>query len=115
MADEIPVGELRDLLRYEPETGKLFWRERGHEFVAAFGKALAAEGYKIIREEPPVDPLLLEAREICAIDCTGVTRAYDKPDPADMFRDGSMDSTNTVQRVLQALKRGIELAKSGAA
>ena len=27
-------AELRQLLRYEPETGKLFWRERGQEWFA---------------------------------------------------------------------------------
>lgn len=27
----LPIGELRQLLRYEPETGKLFWLERGPE------------------------------------------------------------------------------------
>jgi hypothetical protein len=27
--------ELRQLLRYEPETGKLFWRERGREWFAS--------------------------------------------------------------------------------
>jgi hypothetical protein len=33
MTKELPSPEtLRKLLRYEPETGKLFWRERGREF-----------------------------------------------------------------------------------
>ncbi len=33
MKADLPSPEtLRKLLRYEPETGKLFWRERGHEF-----------------------------------------------------------------------------------
>jgi hypothetical protein len=109
MADEIPVSELRDLLRYEPETGKLFWRERGHEFVAAFGKALAAEGYKIIREEPPVDPLLVEARKVCA-DYFSYAASYARDIEA-----GLTDGGDPVPIALAALRRGIELAKSGAA
>ena len=32
---------LRQLLRYEPETGKLFWRERGAEFFNDSGKITA--------------------------------------------------------------------------
>lgn len=34
---------LRQLLRYEPETGKLFWRERGPEWFAPKG-TMSAEG-----------------------------------------------------------------------
>lgn len=32
---------LRQLLRYEPETGKLFWKERGPEFFSAGGRTTA--------------------------------------------------------------------------
>lgn len=33
--------ELRQLLRYEPETGKLYWRERGSEWFATSGRQTA--------------------------------------------------------------------------
>lgn len=40
MGDRLPAPDiLRRLLRYEPETGKLFWRERGPEFVQAASPA----------------------------------------------------------------------------
>lgn len=36
---ELPSPEvLRQLLRYEPETGKLFWKERGPEWFAGWGR-----------------------------------------------------------------------------
>lgn len=36
--------ELRQLLRYEPETGKLFWRERGPECFPLYGTLAEREG-----------------------------------------------------------------------
>lgn len=39
--------ELRQLLRYEPETGKLFWRERPVELFAAGGKFTKEHGAKV--------------------------------------------------------------------
>lgn len=41
---ELPSPEvLRQLLRYDPETGKLFWKERGPEWFAPKGQ-ISAEG-----------------------------------------------------------------------
>ena len=61
-------------------------------------------------EEPPVDPLLVEARNICA------SRWDDKflpiaKDIAEDFRLGRHDDDEGVEMVLRALRRGIEIGK----
>lgn len=46
---ELPdIGVLQDMLRYEPETGKLFWRERSPEMFSGLqkgGKCAAADRF----------------------------------------------------------------------
>jgi hypothetical protein len=62
-------------------------------------------------EQPPVDPLLVEAREITA-------KYYDDhniPNTARAIQAGHWDKGERVQTVLTALRRGVELAKEGAA
>lgn len=62
-------------------------------------------------EEPPVDPLLIEAREI-------VARHEDSlgfDEDAKSTRAGDIDSLESVQFTLTGLRRGIELGKAGAA
>ena len=57
-------------------------------------------------EEPPVDPLLIEAREVWA-------KARDKSGESEIaraYRDGSYDNNDRVILVLAALRRGMELA-----
>lgn len=62
-------------------------------------------------EEPPVDPLLLEARKIVADSYEGLGC----DETVDNVRNGAHDNGWSVTEVLKALKRGIELAKTGAA
>lgn len=61
-------------------------------------------------EQPPVDPLLIEAREIAAKDAQ-----TDFPEFANNIRDGECDDCAEIVLVLTALRRGIELGKAGAA
>lgn len=68
----------------------------------------AFAAYIAAHEEPPVDPLLIEARKLVA----------DRFSPhANGCRSailaGDEDSGQAVQNALTALKRGIELAKTG--
>jgi len=75
-----------------------------HAYVVlhrAFARYIAAH------EEAPVDPLLLEARACAAsAQSTGA---------ADLTMAGGMDSQPIVVACLAALRRGIELAKTGGA
>ena len=56
--------------------------------------------------EEPVDPLLVEAQEICAEWCEG----RDATDCARRYRTGEWDDTPHVAIALAALRRGMELA-----
>ena len=60
-------------------------------------------------EEPPVDPLLIEAREICAAQSEeeGGNVSW-----AREVRCGELDDCDEVICTLRGLKRGIELGKS---
>lgn len=60
-------------------------------------------------EEPPVDPLLLEARKIVA----DIYEGLGCDETVDNVRNGAHDNGWSVTVVLKALKRGIELAKEG--
>lgn len=67
-----------------------------------------AAGLIAEHEQPPVDPLLLEAREIAAQHCATINF----PNMARILRDGKLDGNERVQIALMALHRGLELAKS---
>lgn len=69
-----------------------------HHAMTAFARYIAGH------EEPPVDPLLIEAREICA-SRDGVDAVQ-----ARSYRDGRHDAGGAVDTALAALRRGIELA-----
>ena len=56
----------------------------------------------LIAPEPPVDPLLLEAREVCA---------SVEPNIASNARKGDWDHSFSMKLALAALKRGMELAR----
>jgi hypothetical protein len=59
--------------------------------------------YIASKEEPPVDPLLIEARKIAASQWEDRT--------ATRFIAGDYDETDGVKAILAALRRGMELAK----
>jgi hypothetical protein len=73
--------------------------------VLAYAKLIAEH------EEAPVDPLLIEARKLVAARYTG----HDKDLFAEMTLSGEDDETDAVQNALAALRRGVELGKSGEA
>ena len=86
-----PTGaELEDVKRHWP----------GHTAHIAFARYIA------VHEQPPIDPLLIEAREI-------VARGYEPylMPCAESARAGSQDDQLPVKCALVALRRGIELAK----
>lgn len=70
------------------------------------GAALIAQ-----HEEPPVDPLLPEARKIVADRYTA--QGWDNS--AELVLSGKFDGHCDVTTALAALKRGVELAKAGVA
>lgn len=59
-------------------------------------------------EEPPVDPLLVEAREISAEH----SRVCGQFEQAAEYRAGKWDDGATMRKVLIALRRGMELAST---
>lgn len=70
--------------------------ERGH--INAFAAYIATH------EEPPVDPLLIEARKIVASgEVNGLVRSA--------IHAGEWDTGTHVIRTLNGIRRGIELAK----
>lgn len=73
------------------------------------GRAFAR--YIARHEEPPVDPLLIEAREICA----KVQEERGSPLHAQQLRDGDFDVHQgpMMLAAMAALRRGIELGKGG--
>lgn len=81
------------------DSGYQKWRATahdGHPSVTAFAR------YITEHEEPPADPLLIEAREMAAEHCPALAYAY---------RSGFYDEDGYVLGVLAGLKRGIEIAK----
>lgn len=73
------------------------WTDRYLSVPLAFARYIAEH------EEPPVDLLLIEAREIASTI---------RPAFADDFRSGAVDATSTeVPVALAALRRGMELAR----
>lgn len=85
--------------------------EKAHKLLAEAGgkwgpsAARAFARYIAEHEEPPVDPLLIEAREVCA------RHFEDSHQGAHgvSYRYGTWDDMDTVQIALAAIKRGIEI------
>lgn len=73
-----------------------------------FGPMLAFARYIAAHEEAPVDPLLIEARDIASI--IGGERGY-HPQWAEEVTRGVYDCHEYVVGALAGLKRGIELAR----
>lgn len=83
-------------------------KEHGHVGVPC-GAIDAFARYIAAHEEPPVDPLLIEAREIAV----RVLNQHPNPSPitASEIRSGSWDRQPVVQAPFAALRRGMELAR----
>ncbi len=102
---EIPVwakARACELVRVENPDADVQPEDHFPPFARALARYIAAH------EEAPVDPLLIEAREIAA-------QAYSNRrdhDFAGWIRRGDKDSIYEVQVALAALRRGMELAKS---
>ena len=88
----------KDGSRYEPDNFK--WLTPSSARSYSIGEAFAR--YIAAHEEEPVDPLLIEAREIAA---------ENQPGYADGFIRGDWDGHSSMQALLRALKRGIEIAE----
>lgn len=72
--------------------------------LGPYGKSLAR--YIAEHEEPPVDPLLIEAREIAATNFELAGAGFPEE-----VRAGAWDHKTCVIVALAALKRGIEIGK----
>lgn len=97
MADEIPQWaiERATAIRADAVADDLNWTETLARFVAA-------------HEDPPVDPLLIEAREV-------VARHWEtsgSPIEARLTRKGERDRTGMMGRVVEGVRRGMEIAKT---
>lgn len=117
MADDIPewaVGEVLKRCSISPDQKRFsLWRDGTYAKAVKLFAAHIAE-----YEEPPVDPLLVEARKIAAEAVEeaaadkGSTWRWVKPEE---YRNGGKDHEPGVKAIITALKRGIELAKLGEA
>lgn len=109
MTDEIPQWALERAAELANKEAGVAGFTAAYMTEADLGRAFAS--YIAQHEEPPVDPLLIEAREI-------VARHEDSlgfDEDAKSTRAGDVDSCESVQFTLTGLRRGIELGKAGAA
>lgn len=113
MTDEIPQWALKLAVK---KCG-LAWVEEHAPDLAKMGVGKwetpieCFARYIAQHEEPPVDPLLIEARELAA-------KHYEQVGSyilADATRSGERDSLGLIKVIAEALRRGIELGKAGAA
>lgn len=78
--------------------------------LTGFGSSWKAFARYIAQhEQPPVDPLLLEAREIAA----EVYERQSLPEFAGRLRDGFNDDDEATLSALAGLRRGIEIGREG--
>lgn len=108
MTDEIPMwAKERAAELANTEVGvEDFWDV--HD-VAVFEILRALARYIATKEEPPVDPLLIEARK-AASEWAEVTFGPTSRFP-DMYREGRSDDDSNMALAKIALRRGMELAK----
>lgn len=115
MSDNIPQWAIKEaVLRLDAEHLAQFVDDR-HPHMASPDPAKYFPQVRVIarliaaHEEPPVDPLLIEAREICA----AVQEKRGFPIYASQFRDGGFDACHgpMMATAMAALRRGIELAR----
>jgi hypothetical protein len=99
MSDDIPQWAKDRACEIAKASGVTPGGARDADF--AWGRAFAR--YIAEHEEPPVDPLLVEAREIAA---------KARPDYAEGYLSGGYDTSSTeIRTALLALRRGIERGK----
>lgn len=101
---EWAVKRANDLTSEAMKDGS--WLPIGGHASAAFARYIAEH------EEPPVDPLLIEARELAAQERERSFRGERTPEE---YRSGAADGTPVMRLALAALKRGMELAPRGKA
>lgn len=109
MTDEIPQWALE-------RAAELANKEMGEDYLSPTSIAGTYVGTALARyiaqhEEPPVGPMLIEARELAA-------KHYEQVGSyilADATRSGERDSLGLIKVIAEALRRGIELGKAGAA
>ena len=109
MTDEIPQWALE-------RATELVNKEKGDAYFTATYVAISYTGQALARyiaqhEEKPIDPLLIEAREIVA----EYFATDGSPITAAKYSSGAWDSLPAVLVTVEALRRGIELGKAGAA
>lgn len=104
MADDIPDWARQRMLKLAGEgaDADLPWSK---DVENAFARYIAQH------EEPPVDPLLIEAREIAAKVVEKAENDGEEYDWSRHCRSGSYDDRSDVQIALAALKRGMELER----
>lgn len=96
-----PTKESRDEAIKLLNEGVGYQVEPSSSFVTVLARTLDK-----LHNRTPVDPLLKEAREICA----KWEDADDFPDNATAYRDGKRDSGLSITRTIEVLRRGMELA-----
>lgn len=107
---DIPLWAWREVdkrVRDRHPTSTIGWAEYDD------GMRTLAAGLIAKYEDQPVDPLLIEAREIVASWLEAHPDKQTKKWTPGAFRDGTNDNDLSVQQALAAIKRGIEIGKEG--
>jgi hypothetical protein len=110
MTKEIPEWAKQRACDLANAGGNANWTFWTLDEVGVFGSLAAFARYIAEKEQPPVDPLLLEAREILA-------QYYDRQKMlgvAQGYREGLNDKGLVDSHCYRALKRGIEIGKEQA-
>lgn len=88
------------------------WDRMKAEYIDKDGMAASFARYIMTKEEPPVDPDLIEARElVCAFDHDKWPDDEWHRDQARLTKGGSHDSSWRVIMALEGIKRGRELER----
>lgn len=119
-ADDYNATEVGGVANWRPETfmGNSEHRslyERIHHAIIAYeaGDKTALDPFRLVE---PVDPLLREARELCAAVVEDISDAGSlRTSPAywcDKYLSGDCDNNKDVQKVLAALRRDVEIGRA---
>jgi hypothetical protein len=104
MADEIPQWAALRAFNLSNLAGA-GWTTIRDMLEGYTGRAFAR--YIAEHEEPPVDPVLTEAREIASATCTKSGNTHE----AELCLSGGWDAEPLVSTAYTALRRGMELAR----